>query len=363
MTSPRMSGLIRGVASGALACALMISTLPATVDAQEGVRTVQSIDMEFGGGMGAMMGGMQQEIPDETVTYFRGSMMRSDQGSVTTIFDYASGSMTVLNHDDQTYYSGALSEMMEMGMMEEGLSEEEIAEMQAMMEGIMNSMDVEFSIQPTGETMSFDGYDAEKLYMTMSMNMGAMAEASNDPEMAMMAQMMGNMNMVYFAEMWMSRDHPAWEIQEELGEAIMDVMQNSAAPAMNMLGAFMGEGGNMWEMLDMSEEEMEQMMGMQVQTTALMYFVTGGQEFDQDVAMGHLEGELPDGGLGAMMGGLMGGGGGGDLSPLMRMTQTVTETEIMDVPDSMFEVPEGYTNMQTAGGNMGVQGERLMPAA
>ncbi len=347
--SLRFGRTVRRFSAIATAMLVMVAfTLPSALDGQEGVRYVTSTDIEWGGGLGSMMSQMGPQIPDEAVTFLQGTKMRADQGTTSTIFNWESGEMIILNHANQTYFSTPFGEMMAGVAGAAGMT----AEMQAEMEAIANQIQVEMSIEDGGGSESFEGYPARQILMTMAMDMSGMADAGGGSgEMAGMAAMMGNMNMVYFGEMWMSEDHPAGALQAAMGEQAMEFMGQMANPGMGMLSMFTGGDGG--DLFDLSADEMSLMRGIAVRTTAVMYMMAGGQEFDADEARGHLTGDLPSGGgLGGMMGAMMGGGSGGsaEMSPLMRVTSEVTEVEIMDMPASTFEVPTGYTMTEGIGG-------------
>jgi hypothetical protein len=92
---------------------------------------------------------------------------RSDNPEQSVVFDQQKGTMTVLDHQQKTYFEIPLGQNMMPGMMEG--NEEGAAEMQQMMSQMMK-MDVH--VEPTGEVKTIHNWPCKKYIMKISMAMG-----------------------------------------------------------------------------------------------------------------------------------------------------------------------------------------------
>jgi hypothetical protein len=92
---------------------------------------------------------------------------RSDNPEQSVIFDQQKGTMTVLDHQQKTYFEIPMGQDMIPGMMEG--NEEGAAEMQQMMSQMMK-MDI--LVEPTGEVKTIHDWPCKKYIMKINMAMG-----------------------------------------------------------------------------------------------------------------------------------------------------------------------------------------------
>ncbi|MHB1191995.1 MAG: hypothetical protein ACYC6F_03030 [Longimicrobiales bacterium] len=311
---------------------------PATA---QGVTYVTVTKPEMGGAMG-MVARMAPGATAETkvTTYIQGDLQRTDEGEATsTINDMGGGRFTYLDHEEKTYWSMTLAEMM--------------AQAQGAMAGAEPAEGApELKVERTGKTQRFDGYTAEQLLMYTEPTSGADAQVTEgDPA-----------GMAFLVELWFSKDFPGYA---ELKKA-QDAMGAGAAAGME--GGFAADPA-MMEAGRKIAEQMKGIEGIPVRTVTSFVMVPPGAEFDREAVLAASDKPLGSGGGGAAaaaagaarqaLGGLMGRGRrqqeqpAPDAAPTqnvyMRVTQIVQDVKTGAIPDERFQVPAGYKEVVPGG--------------
>lgn len=148
-------------AVGIVVAAAAAAPLPGPTAAQ-GVTYVTVSKAEMAGAMG-MVARMAPGAMDETrVTIsMQGLFFRSDEGTArSTILDLAEGRYTFLDHEERTYHTLTLAEMMAQAQGAAG----------AVAGGGPASGGPELKVERTGRTQRFDGYTAEQLLLPRPLN-------------------------------------------------------------------------------------------------------------------------------------------------------------------------------------------------
>ncbi len=327
-----MNHRVRNRDRGLALVALCVAAAPV---AAQGVTYTTVSKPEMGGAMG-MMARFAPGATAETraTTYVQGSLVRSDEGEErSTIADMAEGRYTFLDHTEKTFYTVTFEEM--------------AAQAQAVMGGAglesPTEAPADFQVERTGKTRDFDGYTAEQVLMIMTPT-AASQEAAESP--------MGAMTIV--SEIWFSRDFPGHEAYEKAQEAM------AAGTGGGMAAAFQGDPG-MTEGTRRITEEMKGLDGVPVRTVTSMVMVPPGSELDLEAVLAASDKPLGSEGGGAAaaaagaarqaLGGLLGRRRqqeqpAPDEAPaqnvFMRVTQTVQDVRVGDIPAETFEVPAGY---------------------
>lgn len=331
-----MKKTLKRTAAGIVAAAAATAWVVGPAAAQ-GVTYVTVSKVEMAGAMG-MVARMAPGALDETrvTTSMQGLFLRSDEGAATsTIMDLAAGRYTFLDHEARTYYTLTLAEMM------------------AQAQGAMGAMPAggdpatpELKVERTGKTQRFDGYTAEQLLLLMEPVQGEGAGPGGE----------GAAAATFLTEVWISRDFPGHEAFRKAQEA-------AATGVMGMGGAFAMDPA-MMEASAKLAEEMKGLDGVPVRTVTSFVMVPPGAVFDRDAVLAAADQPLESPGVAGMaaagardaarqaLGGLMGrrrqqeqpgeAAGPPSQSITMRVTQTVQDLRVGDIPAERFQVPTGY---------------------
>lgn len=332
---------------------------------------------EFGGMLGTLvqMAPGAQEETRETV-FIKGSLMRSDQGETSTIHDMATGRYTLINHEDRTWFTMDMAEMMEQFQeMGTGGEWEEEAEEDENPEDEMPEVEVRVTTERTGRTQTFDGYAAEQVYMIMEV-IPVTEEARGSAE--------ATGNMVVFTELWLSEDFPGMEAMEEARAEFARGAGNQEAGGYDAaLQQAFSQDPRLQEAMEKNMEEMAELQGMPVRTVTSMVMVPLGQEFDAEAVVAASDEPLSSGGMGDLMGKAAGAAASGaareamgrfggilgrnkkeeeerpaEVAPtqsiFMRITSVLEDVRTSGISDSVFEPPADYTQEEAPtwrGGN------------
>lgn len=306
--------------------------------AAQGVTYVTVSKAEMAGAMG-MVARMAPGALDETrvTTSMQGLFVRSDEGTATsTIMDLAEGRYTFLNHEERTYYTLTLAEMMAQAQ----------GAMGAVAGGGPGSGGPELKVERTGQTRSFDGYTAEQLLLLVEP--GPMEGGGSGAE--------GAMATAFLTEVWVSRDFPGHEAFRRAQEA-------AATGAMGAAGGFAVDPAMMEASMRLAEE-MKGLDGVPVRTVTSFVMVPPGATFDKAAVLAAADQPLESPSLAGMaaggardaarqaLGGIMGrrrqqeqpqeAAGPATQSITMRVTQIVQDVRVADIPAARFQVPAGY---------------------
>lgn len=296
---------VRVLAAAALFGAILAQP-PLPVAAQGLVYHTRS-RVEFGQGMGPMAGMMGGPQETAQIQYLRDGMLRTDSDDVSMILDSGSDRLIQLDHGDRTY---AVTTVAELSARMEQMREM----MQRMAPGTQQAgAEIAVTVEPTGESAQVNGFRAERLMVVVDMGLGGM----------MMGAMMGpdarNGRAVLVTDLWASGDVP--------GHETFEAFQRRQAEEFSAMAEAMSGGGMSGMMGSRSafervQEEMMKVDGMAVRT--LTYMITLG------------EGQTPD--LDALA--------AGDSPYLMKTVMELTEAAERPVQASMFEIPEGYRQVE-----------------
>lgn len=319
----------------AAVAAVMWLTGPA---AAQGVTYVTVSKVEMAGAMG-MVARMAPGALDETrvTTFMQGLFLRSDEGTATsTIMDLAEGRYTFLDHEERTYHTLTLAEMM--------------GQAQGAMGGVAGggseSGSPELKVERTGRTQRFDGFTAEQVLLLMEPAEGQGAGPGAESAVAT----------AFLTEVWISRDFPGHEAFRRAQEA-------AATGTMGAGGGFAVDPAMMEASMRVAEE-MKGLDGVPVRTVTSFVMVPPGAAFDKDAVLAAADQPLESPSLAGMaaggardaarqaLGGVMGrrrqqeqpqeAAGPATQSITMRVTQTVQDVRVGDVPAERFQVPAGY---------------------
>jgi hypothetical protein len=370
----------RRIRPTALALALLLvlaALLPDTARSQD-LRYHTVSRAEFAGMMGTMMrmtaGGNEA---DTTTTWMKGSKLRTDDADATSsIIDLSTMEMTMLDHENRTYWTTSFEEMVasaEAAMAEADTRMEEQSREGEEVPEIQYTLDVD----RTGERREINGFDSEQVIMTMRIEPDP--EAAQDSEDAdAAAAMEGAGQMTWVTEMWLSTEVPTWErMREAVGENV-ELFQDPGASDMS---GMMTASPRMRAAMEEMGEQMEGLEGESVRTVMFLVLVPNGVDFDQEAVMAMADEPLPEGpslselmgqamaesakesakdavkrGLGGRLGGLFGGGGDDEEEEeeappapsqviLMKMINEIVDVQETALDAADFAPPADYTEV------------------
>lgn len=368
---PRPSGILVSL----VVVGILFALAPGATAAQDlRYRTVS--DVEFAGMMGTMMRlSGESADPDTSTTWVKGSLIRQDDGTSTTITDLSTMEMTMIDHEESTWWTMSLADMM-------ASAQESMAEMEAEMEAQREAgeeapeLKTSFDVDRTDERRTINGFEAERVILTMEVEQEVEAEAPEDPESDPGAAMMGAGTMTWVSELWVSPDVPTWRIvRDAMGEDAGSIFESDAS-----MGSMMAANPQMQAAAEEMAEEMEGMEGETVRSSTYMVLVTTGNDFDREAVLAMGDEPLPQGpslsdlmasaaaeaGRNAAMdaaksrlgrlGGLFGGGDDEEDEEeapeapkqvvLMRMVTEIVDVEEVSLDPSDFQPPAGYTRVE-----------------
>lgn len=288
-------------------------------------------------------------------TYLKGKRMRVDSEGSSTILDLEGGRMIFLDHENRTFTRFTFEDMAE--AMHALGAQAEAAQAASRQEQPAAEGDVEWefrmSVDRPGERRDVGGYAAERVFLTMEMEGHARGEEM-EPE--------DGGRIVVLNDMWLSKDVPAYTAMQGLGEAYVGEMRAGSAGSIEGLQGAFAQDPRTRAALEEARREAEKLDGMSVESTTYIVTVAPGAEFDREAVLNPAKADEPSAGQRAVRGILGGRLGRAEAQPeepqeapaqgtLMRFTSRLTDVSTDPVPASLFEVPEGYSQVEpTTGG-------------
>jgi hypothetical protein len=246
---------------------------------------------EFGGALGTLMRMVPgAQDPTRETVYMKGSLMRTDEGTTSTIVDFGEGRFTHLDHDQKNFYTFTLAELQ--AEMAGAMEEARAAQAEAAPEGPAAqepevTFDVRLSTDRTGRRMSFDGYSAEQVLMVVEV-----VPRSTDPS----AQQEEAGTMILFNELWLSSDFPGLAaIRDAQAQAAQEMMEGVQAGLATALQQAFASDPRMQEAFERSAQEVEEMDGLAVRTVSSFVLLAPGVELDRDAVLASVDQPLSAG--------------------------------------------------------------------
>ncbi len=371
---------------GIVAGAVVLSAALATPSEAQDVRFRTVSNQEYAGFMGSVMSMSGERMgPDTTTTWIRNALRREDQadGKASWVIDMSTMDMLRIDHEEQVYWTLNFPAFMQsadssMAAAREEMSPEEQAQMQQ-----MASFEPSIEVDRTGETQVINGWEAERVIMTLTIRPAENSEAMEDPGADPMAAMMGRTAMVLLSDLWISDEMPGYrEMREALGDEAADF-----AAASGGMASMAAANPQMASLTEEMQEQMEGLQGDAVRSTSYMMMVPEGVELQRDSILALADQPLPRGpdmsellaaamaaegrdaaadavgrALGGRLGGLFGrdreeeeepevaeAGFGSTPTIMMRITTEIIDVERPTLSDADFQPPAGYTEVQRGG--------------
>lgn len=353
----------RALAAGLLVCAVCLAATPSVLNPDVKYTTITTVKLEGTVGKIVNFFSKSADDPIEQTTWLKGDFMRTDDGGASsTIIDLQNQRFIALNHEKKTYWLMSFTDMMEKA---EEAVDDAVEEAEQLPEEPQKESNVEYrfdlKIEPTGEKQKINGFNAEKVYMTVRVD-----EVSKTASEGQEAGVQGSM--VLASELWLTKDAPWYAEQNEFGRRMAASMGDAAEEAFlnsnkSILEGLQGAGSDprMKEAIEKAEAEVSKLEGVEVKNTTHLVLVPQGVEFSPTTAFAAEVKEEPkkkSGGLGrfarriaeqAVAGRTSEDADAADETPravtMMTMTTEIGDVQQSPIPDSEFDIPSGYSEV------------------
>jgi hypothetical protein len=251
------------------------------------------------------------------------------------------------------------------------------------METAQGSFEPSLEVDRTGETRTINGWDAERVIMTLTLAAAESQVSEEEMEDDPMAAMMGQSAMVMISDLWISDDLPGYEqMREALGDQAQDFASGSGG-----MDALMAGFPQMAALAEEMKEEMEGLEGDAVLSTVYTVMVPSTAELDRDSILAMADEPLPQGpdlselmaqamgnageeaamdavsGALGGLGGLLGRGRDDEEEPeelemsaapaptvMTRIVTEIIDVERPSLTEADFQPPAGYRERERPGG-------------
>ena len=337
--------------------------------------TVQSVfDVRLTGALGAaaniaarLGGSSLHDIA--TTTYVSGHRMRSESSVTGAIIDADAGRITSIDHKEKSYSSMTFAEMAA-AMQHASQSAKESAKQSTAKEKAKDPKATDDEMKVTykvavdrpGERERISGYDAERVFVTITLEGKVASEGKQDEAVG---------SMVFFVDQWLSKDAPQIAALREFQRAYAQKAgQEFRAPTQGLQTAMSGDprlkGG-----FEAAATELAKLSGIALRSATHVVLVPVGVEFDRVMTVGDgaaaakenaskKEEKPSGGGLRGMMGALKTAADNANRqdtqadkksappkqSTLMTVTNEVKSITRGDVAAEMFAPPAGYRELR-----------------
>ncbi|MEO7041243.1 MAG: hypothetical protein ABI035_03175 [Gemmatimonadaceae bacterium] len=362
-----MRGLLR---TSLVACVLVPSILSA-----QGVVVQSTTDTHLMGPLGALagfaarMGGASMNDNHQTTT-ISGHKLKTESGNTATIIDADAGSFTSIDNKQKTYTTMTFAQLA--AAMQQA-RQKMAAQMNKPQDSPAtdpnapkNNIDLKYSVKvdPTGEHQKVAGYDAEHVFLTISV------EGAAKPDNGGSQQQVGTI--VLLIDQWLSKDAPQIAAMKDFQKAYMGKAGDAFRAQASGLQAVFASDPRIKDGMDAAAKELAKMQGISLRSTTYVTLVPPNMAFDRNLALGDASAaaaadantaSAPKSGgrFGGLMGAIKSAAAKASEQPannststeppkqatLMTLTDQVTSITPGAVPASAFAVPAGYREIQS----------------
>lgn len=259
--------------------------------AAQDVRYKEVTTIEYAGLMGSAMQMSGENLgPDTTVNWVKGLKLRVDKsdGRASEILDLGQMEFTSWHHVDSTYWVLNFQQVMQsadssMAEARASMSDEERAQM-----GAFNPT---LEVDRTGLTRTINGWEAEQVIMTVTLEASTEGMSEEQMEQDPMAAMMSQSAMVMLSELWVSDDVPGFrETQEAFAEQAPDFAVGSGGMESLMAGY-----PQMAALTEELQEQMQDLGGATVRSTVYTVMAPSSVPINRDSILALSDEPLPRG--------------------------------------------------------------------
>ena len=327
--------------------------------------TVQSVDnVHFYGALGTLVnvaarlgGGGVHDIT--STTYLSGHKLRRESENDATIIDLDAGRIMSVDNAKKTYTSTTFEQMGAAMQAAVAQASQERAQQKVQQQSKATTSDakgeVEFrpsvSVDRTGEHEKIAGYDAQRSFLTITI------EATAKPENGQ-AEQAGSM--VFLVDEWKSQDAPQATQMAEFQRAYAQRMGQAFRAPMQSLQAAFQQDERIKVGFESAAKEMQKVPGVPLRTVTYVAVVPPGMQFDRGLVLSdgasapQANEKKQGGGFKGLMGRVKAAAEAANKpdtahtakqpkqTTLLTVKNEVTSISVGGVPSDKFEAPAGY---------------------
>ncbi len=334
--------------------------------------TVQSVtDMRFQGALGtvvniaAKMGGTTTHNIALT-TYLQGHRMRTDDANSGTIIDLDGERITTIDHKQRTYTTMTFAEMSAaMDKAQQQMSQQphpKPSSKPAQKTDNKDSVSIKYkvAVDRTGKHEKVAGYDAERVFVTITLEAEATPEGEKTEQVG---------SMVLLIDEWVSANAPQIAAYNEFYKAYAQKMGKQFQAQARGLQAAFASDPRIKDGFEAAAKEMQKVPGIPLRHTTYVVLVPPNVALNRQMVIdgavasaakdsAAAKENKPSGGFRGMMGSLKaaaeqaskqensGAQAAPSQSTLMVMTDEVKSISTGSVPADMFAAPAGYKEVK-----------------
>jgi hypothetical protein len=345
---------------------LLLLATPAPSSAQD-VKYTSVTRGEFGGALGRVLNliGGSKDVTE--VTSIKGPKLRTDTDQSSTILDIQGRSFTWIDHESKTYTTMTFQQAVDRAnaMVQEAHDSLEAAKAQMKESPEAKNptyrYEVHFSTDRPGKTAKIAGYDAEQMFLTVSID--AIPIRQPDETEAEAQARAGTL--VLLSEMWMSTTFPGYTARQAQAKMWAEALQSTEIPSKEMAQAYNFDP-RIKQGFEKLAEETKGLEGEALRSVIHVVVVPYGVTFDREQVLKDANKKLTDdmGDVAAneakksaegAVSGLTGGLFGKKKKPaepatpqpkqatIMRVKSEVKDCSTAPLAASVFQPPAGYT--------------------
>ncbi len=329
--------------------------------------TVQSVsDVRMTGALGAvanmaakMGGGSMHDIV--TTSYLSGHKMRSESTISGAIIDADAGRITSIDHKQKSYSSMTFAEMATAMQQATTSAKQPVAKDKTKdpkaTDGEMK-VTYKVAVDRLGQREKISGYDAERVFITITMEGEVASEGKKDEAVG---------SMVFLMDEWISKDAPQIAAMREFQRAYAQKVGQEFSEQTQGLQAAMSGDPRLKGGFEAAAKELAKVPGIALRNVTHVVIVPVGVEFDRQTALGDgaaaakesaakKEEKPSGGGLRGMMGALKTATENANKqdkqaappkqTTLMTVVNEVKSITRGDVSAEMFAPPVGYREIK-----------------
>lgn len=339
------------------------AAFPTTLAAQ-GVTVRSMTDVAFHGALGAIAGiaaklgggGDMREI--SSTTYVSGHKLRTESGTTAMIIDVDAGRVTNIDNKAKTYTSMTFDEMAEMMKRAQQSAKQQMKEEQAKDPNApKGDVDVKYkvSVDRPGQREKVAGYDAERMFITITMEGEATPEGEKSEKVG---------SLVFLLDQWVSKEAPQYLATQEFQRAYAAKAGQEFRSQTQALQAAFASDPRIKDGFEAAAREMAKVQGMPLRTTTYVSGVPAGMTFDRELALNDgaaapakEKTEKPKGGLRGLVGKIKNAAEEANKQPeqtpgppkqgtLVTVKDEVQSITPGAVPAELFVPPAGYREIK-----------------
>jgi hypothetical protein len=339
-----------------LPCVAVLAAFAAQSALAQDVQYQSVTKIDMGTAMNVMLKMAHAQEISET-HLIKGRKMRTNSDKQSTIFDMDAGRFIMINHDNKTYVSAPIGQMVAavtmMANTTNARSDKGVLKATAQ-DSVGNKVDFTFnvSLDPTNEKQNVNGQDAQRSFATIETDM------QYTPEGESKSQDAGKI--VLLLDNWIANSGPAYTAVHNFNQAMSKELREQAFSNTTGLSAITATNPQMGEAMKKAAAEQAKLEGVAMRSTTHLVIVPVGLKFDRNLVVN----PQPEGNgnsvakraFGGMVAGALGVPRRGEKAAenaaastdkpkqttVMKMTTEIRDVQTTSLPASMFEPPAGY---------------------